>query len=364
MTDEILTLGPDEIYYITGTSKAELIGGAGTYVAIGARLVAGRANARHVGWIVDKGSDFPERFEEIINSWGTSVVYRSDSSRLTTRAWNGYGPGEHRDFKYLTPKLRLDENALSDSQLASSVFHMVCSPERCMSLNEGLNRRRQHLNPQPASRHQIVFEPIPDLCLPSELESLKLAMREVDVLSPNSEELAGFFDDSAVRTQSDMADLIINSGIGSHGNGALIVREGKDGATIYTKGWSVHLPAYHTAISSNMVKDPTGGGNAYLGALAMGLSRRVEPEMVLFDEMLVGTLVDLQKYGSSASTLLYSGIYASVAASYVIEQAGMPLLSVPTDGGGEVWNGESVASRLGKYIAREKDGIARSLRLN
>lgn len=232
-----------------------------------------------------------------------------------------------------------------------------------MSLAKGLERRRQRLVPQPSARSKIVFEPIPDLCLPSEFESLKLALRAVDVMSPNAEELAGFFDATKVRKQSEMADLIMRSGIGMDRSGALVVREGKDGVTIYTNRWSVHLPAYHTAASSNMVKDPTGGGNAYLGGLAMGLNRKVEPKTELFDELLEGTLVALQKFGSSASTLLYAGIYASVAASYVIEQAGMPSLSVSADGGEGLWNGESVASRLGKYIAREKDGIAKSLRL-
>ena len=164
-----LIRGIDEIDYITGHSKAELIGGAGTYVAMGARLVSGPSFAKHVGWIVDQGSDFPEHFSRIIDSWGTAVVYRSDPHRLTTRAWNGYGPGEHRDFKYLTPKLRLDENCLSGSHLASNAFHMVCSSERCISLIMGLEQKRQSRNFQPLSRPKIIWEPIPDLCVPSEI---------------------------------------------------------------------------------------------------------------------------------------------------------------------------------------------------
>lgn len=317
----------------------------------------------HVSWIVDKGSDFPKEFSAIIDSWGTSVVYRTDLARLTTRAWNGYGPGEHRDFKYLTPKLRLDEKSLLDSQLASNAFHMVCSPVRCISLATGLERRRQRLDLQSSPRPRIVFEPIPELALPSEMDNLKLAMRLVDVLSPNAEELAGFFRNTGVQTQSEMADLILHSGIGIDGNGTLIVREGKDGATLYTRGWSVHLPAYHTAASAAMVKDPTGGGNAYLGALAMGLSRKVDPGFGILEEALKTTLTGLQQLDTDARTLLYAAIYASVAAGYVIEQAGMPILSVSGDGKDEVWNGECFASRIGKYIAREKDAITGSLRL-
>ena len=325
--------------------------------------MAGRANARHISWIVDKGSDFPQGLPAIIGSWGTSVVYRTDLSRLTTRAWNGYGPDEHRNFKYLTPKLRLDENSLSDSQLASNAFHMVCSPVRCISLATGLELRRKSLDPQPSSRHRIVFEPIPERALPSEMDNLKLSMRLVDILSPNAEELAGFFRDTGVQTQSEMADLILYSGIGMDGKGALIVREGKDGATVYTREWSVHLPAYHTAVSANMVKDPTGGGNAYLGALAMGLSRKVDPDFGVLDEALATTLNGLQQFDSCARTLLYAAIYASVAAGYVIEQAGMPFLSVSEGRKDELWNGECFASRIGKYIARERQTITGSLRL-
>ena len=72
------------------------MGGAGTYAAIGARLVAGSEHSRSVGWIVDIGSDFPCEFRRTLESWQTSCLFREDESRLTTRAWNGYGPGEHR----------------------------------------------------------------------------------------------------------------------------------------------------------------------------------------------------------------------------------------------------------------------------
>jgi hypothetical protein len=72
------------------------MGGAGTYAAIGARLVAGQKHSASVGWIVDIGADFPNEFRQAIEAWGTSCLFRKDNSRLTTRAWNGYGLGEHR----------------------------------------------------------------------------------------------------------------------------------------------------------------------------------------------------------------------------------------------------------------------------
>lgn len=299
-----------------------------------------------------------------MDSWGTSLTYRTDLSRLTTRAWNGYGPGEHRDFRYLTPKLRLDSDSLSAPQLASKAFHMVCSPERCISLAEGVEQRRGLLDSSALPKPRLVWEPVPELCVASELENLRSAMKVVDIVSPNAEELAGFFAAKKdVQTQSQMADWLLASGVGRDGSGALTVREGGDGATMYTRKWSLHLPAYHTLASSSMVKDPTGGGNAFLGGLMMAMGRKVEPGMDIVEATLVHVLEPVQSSDPRSGTLICAAIYATIAASYVIEQAGMPLLSAAANGQGETWNGEKFASRLAKYVTREKDQIAKSLQI-
>jgi hypothetical protein len=88
----------DEIEYVGGrTLEKVVIGGAGSYAAVGARLVAGEQHAKSVSWIVDVGSDFPREFRSTIESWHTTCLFREDGNRLTTRAWNGYsGENEHR----------------------------------------------------------------------------------------------------------------------------------------------------------------------------------------------------------------------------------------------------------------------------
>ena len=87
----------DEIEYVGSQRRQEsVIGGAGTYAALGARLVAGAEYSGSVGWIVDIGYDFPVQFREMIELWRTSCLFREDKSRLTTKAWNKYGPGDHR----------------------------------------------------------------------------------------------------------------------------------------------------------------------------------------------------------------------------------------------------------------------------
>jgi hypothetical protein len=73
-----------------------IIGGAASYAVVGARLVAGKEYSSSVSWIVDVGSDFPTETLGVIKSWNTNCVIREDPGRLTTRAWNGYGPNEKR----------------------------------------------------------------------------------------------------------------------------------------------------------------------------------------------------------------------------------------------------------------------------
>ena len=97
----------------------DIVGGAGTYSALGARLLSPPPRSRSVGWIVDKGSDFPPALEELIASWQTSVLLRPTPERLTTRGWNGYDQHQNRAFRYTTPKKRLTAEDLTPSLLAA-----------------------------------------------------------------------------------------------------------------------------------------------------------------------------------------------------------------------------------------------------
>jgi hypothetical protein len=72
-----------------------VLGGAGPYAAVGARLFCG-ASPKAVGWIVDCGSDFPADVRATIASWQTSCLVRETPERLTTRARNDYGANDFR----------------------------------------------------------------------------------------------------------------------------------------------------------------------------------------------------------------------------------------------------------------------------
>ncbi|EXJ81713.1 hypothetical protein A1O1_07778 [Capronia coronata CBS 617.96] len=341
----------DEIEYLNGRAREQsIIGGAGTYAALGARLAAGAQQAKYVSWIVDVGSDFPAEFRALIDSWHTNCVFRLDTARLTTRAWNGYGPNEYRAFKYLTPKLRLDQDSLSDEQVLARSFHMVCSASRCISLVEGIMARRRRLaidEPRPV----FVWEPIPDLCSPEELQRLREAATFVDVVSPNADEFAAFF--TSMPEYADRRAAVghlLGMGDAQPLKTVLVIREGAHGCTTYSGRTSLHLRAHHQ--SSERVVDPTGGGNTFLGALAIAMTGTACPAQDTLD------MSDVAGSAFQQQGLLLALLHATIAASYAIEQTGMPSLSNPDC---DCWNGQAYLERFLEYLKREKAHIAGQL---
>ncbi|KAL4880886.1 Ribokinase-like protein [Aspergillus karnatakaensis] len=351
-------------------SVKNVIGGAGSYAVIGARLVAGRAYSRSVSWIVDVGSDFPSPVLDVIKAWDTDCVIRKDCERLTTRAWNGYGPNEKRAFQYLTPKLRLEPEMLSDAQVFSKTFHMVCSSSRCVSIVREILRRREGLRskskaPPGISNERPIFiwEPVPDMCTPEEQQKFLEACREVDIVSPNDLELGMMFGQPAWSEESDAGKDVLNkvlsSGIGPQGDGQIVIRAGKDGSYSYSKRLRLWLPAYHQPNASEIspVVDPTGAGNSYLGALAQGMVSQGRDASLIIDSVLGksadwrGAVAGHEKRDAIPSAL----IYATVAASFIVEQIGVPHQS--TLEGKELWNGSEFTERVRLYT----HGLYRSL---
>ena len=84
------------------------------------------------------------------------------------------------------------------------------------------------------------------------------------------------------------------------------------------------IPDPFHAPTPEKVIDPTGGGNGFLGGLAIGLVR-------------TGDVVEASKWGN-------------VAASFMIEQVGVPVLQ--TEEGKERWNGVVVEERMKEYSMR------------
>ncbi|KAI0921495.1 hypothetical protein AcW1_004546 [Taiwanofungus camphoratus] len=115
-------------------------------------------------------------------------------------------------------------------------------------------------------------------------------------------------------------------GVGTEGGGYVIIRSGGMGAYVATGGrvgeW---IPAFWNSDDGHEhIVDVTGAGNSFLGGLAAGL---------LFTEG------DVYK----------ATFYATVSASFIIEQEGLPRLTHVTDGSRgmiEQWNEDSPVRRL------------------
>ena len=288
----------DQIHFPTHTVD-HIIGGAGTYAILGARLFSPPPLSQTLGWIVDAGTDFPAATLATLSQLSTRLLLRRSTARATTRGWNAYGPGDHRAFRYLTPKRRLTADDLSASGLSRArCTHIICSPARAAEL-------------LPALGPLVVWEPVPDACTPAQLPALLAAARGVAVVSPNAEELRSVFGAPDAPLEA-LAGRLLDAGAG-----AVVVRAGARGCLVATPRLRRWLPAVHT--DAARVVDPTGGGNTFVGALGVALARGVD--------------------------VVRAAAMGNVAASFAIEQVGLPAL-----GAGETWNGASVFARLQEYL--------------
>ncbi|KXL42882.1 hypothetical protein M433DRAFT_6041 [Acidomyces richmondensis BFW] len=332
---EFVTLGMfiiDDIYPPPSSPNQQpqtnVIGGAGTYSAIGARLFSPPPWSKSVGWIVDAGTDFPSELRSVIASWDTGVLMRNRDAP-TTRGWNGYGEHDHRAFKYLTEKKRLTAEDLTPNLLRARSIHLICSPTRCIEMVQRImDRRREAFGPN-EPKPTIIWEPVPDLCIPSELDNTLQALAHVDVVSPNHEELLSLFSSAVTEVQESAIEKYASRLLAAgcrypNSRFAVVVRCGSRGCYVATTRVSKRLPAYHSDPAK--VIDPTGGGNGFLGGFAVGLLRTG------------GDVVEAARMGS-------------VAASFCIEQVGVPELNDQRDGQ-ERWNGENVFTRMAHFKKR------------
>jgi sugar/nucleoside kinase (ribokinase family) len=196
-----------------------------------------------------------------------------------------------------------------------------------------LRNQSEHAQSQ---RPLFVWEPVPDLCVAQELPNCLQALKVVDCVSPNHAELGGFFardtngkDHVNYRLIEELCDQWLESGIGPDGKGGVVVRAGKDGCLVARAGSRKWLPAYHQRAEN--VVDPTGGGNGFLGGLAVGLVRGSKT--------------------SGVENIEEAALWGAISASFAIEQVGMPMLSRSSQGE-ETWNGVRVADRLSIFKER------------
>ena len=121
-------------------------------------------------------------------------------------------------------------------------------------------------------------------------------------------------------------------------NTVIIVRAGPMGSYTLSKAWTGWVPAYWGEADQCKVVDVTGGGNAWMGGLCAGL-------------LISGG--DFKTGGFALLIFLKpASIYASTAASFAIQQRGLPRLT--RLGSQELWNDDDPWERL-QLMAQKAD---------
>lgn len=309
----------DTIITPTGETLNDIIGGAGTFSALGARLFS-KPNA--VGFVVDYGTDTPSHVEAAIEQLGFDLMVHRHSDRPGTRGLNTYR-GDTRDFEYLTPKIRVRVDQVPDRFIRSRSFHLICSAERCIALIDELEQAREKLGA--TDDFITIWEPVPDACVPSARKEFEAAWRMCGIISPNMDEAATLLNVSLENLEEDAKRTRVEEmATEMYKNGAeiVVIRCSSLGAYLFSKesrGW---FPAYLT--SASQVVDATGGGNTFCGGFVAAMAQ-----------------------GESLEVGMAWGM---VAAALAIQQVGLPIKNVLGDT--ETWNGMTVERMLSIYRQR------------
>ena len=87
----------DAIYPETGPPLQDILGGAGTYATVGARLFCSGDASTGVGFVVHAGNELSQKLRDEIASWKTGTHIIETPERMTTRGKNVYAEGIRRE---------------------------------------------------------------------------------------------------------------------------------------------------------------------------------------------------------------------------------------------------------------------------
>ncbi|KAK2062031.1 PfkB family carbohydrate kinase [Colletotrichum caudatum] len=316
----------DEIRFPDGRVLRDVPGGSGFYSTLGARLAVPQNESAAVCCLVTAGADFPSSVRRQIEEWGVSVHLEEMPGARSTRGLLEYENDAfgRKTFRYTAPPLHPDVDRLPVSLLGSSVVHVLATPEDLEQRVSALAARRAGAD---GPRPLVAWEPSPIGISDREDDHMR-AVGWSDICSPNDHELLrmmGVGEGPGIPYNRAL-DLPggLTSAPGTSGGGVTVIRCGDQGCLTVRRGAGpVWRPPFHDYGSPRVV-DPTGAGNAFLGAFAVAFARTR-------DEALASA-------------------WGAVAASFVIEQIGPPGRGVVD--GKEVWNGEGFEDRLVQYEAK------------
>ncbi len=272
----------DEVRLADGRHFAGVLGGGGSQTAFGMRLWAGG-----VGLSAHVGADLDASAKAWLEASGIDTAGIVTTAWPTLRATQRIDAAGRRAHEWLVPgpaigaQLARSVAALPPSYRAARGFHLGLHPEEPdLNLLADLRALGAVVSVEPFRRAERQLSD-------AELHALVSA---ADIFSPNLE--------GAVSLVGEGAPLELARRLGAAGAPVVALRLGADGSFIYatTTGAALHIPAVPVS-----VVQPVGAGNAYCGGFLTGW---VE-----------------------TGDLRAAGLRGAVAASFLLEQVGLPALT-------------------------------------
>lgn len=275
----------DDLVLPDGRTIMGVLGGGGPQAAFGMKLWAQGG----VGLCAGVGADLPPAAEAWLHALGINLAgVRRNPQQPTLRAWQVMEADGRRTQVWRTPA------ALIGAQLALSPEHVPPAYWGARGFHFGVHPEHPNLTLAGALRARgvtVSIEPFRPAAQPLTDAELGALLRACDIFSPNGEEARSLVGDGDPQT--------LVQRLGAAGADVVALRMGGEGSLIYRtpSGDSAQELHYVPGVPVRVV-DPVGAGNAFCGAF------------------LVGWL--------ETGDLRRAGQYAAVAASFLVEQYGLP----------------------------------------
>lgn len=284
----------DDIVFPDGRTAMGVLGGGGPQTAFGMRLWA-----EQVGLVGGIGADLPAEALVWLKSSGLDTTgLRSSTQWPTPRAWQILEADGRRTQLWRVPgpaigaQLSRRLEYLPDSYRQARGFHLGVHPEEPdLDFIKALRAHKAVVSIEP-------FRPAARSLAEAELRALLSAGQ---IFSPNEGEAASLVGPAE---PLELVRRLVEGGAE-----VVALRLGERGATVHRAdtGETWHIPAFET-----QVVDPTGAGNAFCGGFLAGWVQTGDVRL--------------------------AGLYGAVAASFLVEQVGLP--------GVETRRGEEARRRL------------------
>lgn len=271
----------DDIVFSDGRTAMGVLGGGGPQTAFGMKLWADQ-----VGLVAGVGPDLPAEAQTWLESSGLDLGgLRRSPQWPTPRAWQILEADGRRTqvWRILGPAI--------GAQLSRRLEHLPDSYRRARGFHLGVHPEDPDLDFIKALRQTgavVSIEPFRPTARPLGEAELRALLSAGQIFSPNDEEA------TSLVGPAEPLDLIRR--LVEAGAGVVALRQGARGATVHRAdtGETWHIPAFATAVI-----DPTGAGNAFCGGFLTGWVQ--------------------------TGDLRLAGLYGATAASFLIEQVGLPV---------------------------------------